>query len=68
MSNLSFPLARTGEAPIQSLGAEFGGCDEYSHRDWTITAGYLDAPDLIPAGSSSNANFDQVPEGRRIHR
>jgi len=65
---LNCPLASTGEAPAEIFGREWGGRDDYSMRDWTLIAGYLDAPDLIPAGSAVNCNYDEVPVSRYIAR
>ena len=62
------PRASTGEVPAECFGREFGGRDEYTMRDWTLTAGYLDAPDLLPAGSHHNANYDEVPVSRYVAR
>jgi hypothetical protein len=63
-----YPTARTGESPIQAFGSEFGGRDDYTYRDWTHAAGYLDAPDLLPAGSMRNDNVDAVPSSRYVSR
>ena len=68
-----YPLASTGEAPVASLGAEFGGREDFRFRDWThidggYTAGYLDAPDLVPCGSTTNHNFDELAVSTYVER
>lgn len=68
LKQLTIPLAATGEVPGAALGEEFGGRDDYTLRDWTHTAGYMDAPELLPAGSTINCNYDEVPMGRLSQR
>jgi len=56
----SVPAELTGETPTASFGYEFGGRDDWPHRDWALS-GNLDAPERIAAGSTSNRNWDEIP-------
>ena len=51
--------AATGETPAQWIGSEFGGREDYCLRDWAWS-GNIDAPWLMPAGGSTNSNYDEV--------
>ena len=56
---LFVPTSSTGETPTAFCGPEFGGRSDYTHRDWSFS-GCIDAPDLTPAGSHRNNNYDQL--------
>jgi hypothetical protein len=61
------PAEFTGETPLASFGLEFGGRDDWEHRDWAFS-GNIDAPELIAAGSTSNRNWDQIPASTNTPR